>query len=209
LKDIILRDYPEVNSRPRSSVREDSRPRLSDPHGLADMLLYRINRLRAVGGGIVLRYCEGAFGVTRREWVLMALLESSGIVSSSELAAHARLDKSATSKAVNTLAKKGLISRTPRRGDRRYTEIALTTEGRDLYRAIVPIVAGINRQIMAPLSESEISLLDDMLDRMQRSANELMDAGPDLPLADRRHGGTTRFRPAVNRSAPATRSRSA
>jgi DNA-binding MarR family transcriptional regulator len=209
LKDIILRGYPEVNSRAGSSEREESPPRLGEPQGLADMLLYRINRLRAVGGGIVLRYCEGAFGVTRREWVLLALLESSGTVSSSELAAHARLDKSATSKAVNTLDRKGLISRTPRRGDRRYTEIALTPEGRDLYRAIVPIVAGINRQIMAPLTDSEIKLLDDMLDRLQRSANALVDAGPGLPLADRRHGGTTRFRSPVNQAAPAARSRSA
>ena len=48
--------------------------RLSQPLHYSDALLFRINRLRAVGGGLVLRYCEGQFGVTRREWVMIALL---------------------------------------------------------------------------------------------------------------------------------------
>jgi DNA-binding MarR family transcriptional regulator len=169
-------------------------PRLSQPRGLGDMLLYRLNRLRAVGGGMVLRYCEGEFGVTRREWVVLALLAGSGTVCSSALAAQAHLDKSATSKAVMALLKKGLISRSMRRGDRRYTELALTAEGRELYGRILPVVEGINRQLMSDLSEEEIRLLDGLLDRLQRSADALLDRGGALPLADRRRGGTARLR---------------
>lgn len=74
--------------------------RLRNPQGLRDMLLSRINCVRAVGGGMVLRYCVGRFGVTRREWVLIALLQGAGPVASSELAARAQLDKSGTSMAL-------------------------------------------------------------------------------------------------------------
>ncbi|MCY7319651.1 MAG: MarR family transcriptional regulator [Ramlibacter sp.] len=154
------------------------------------MLLYRINRLRAVGGGMVLRYCEGQFGVTRREWVMLALLSSTGPVSSSELAAHAELDKSATSKAVTALVDKGLMGRTARAGDRRYAQLELTAAGRDLHDRILPVVEGINRELMSALSADEVAQLDDLLSRIQQRADDLWREGPGLPRADRRNGGT-------------------
>lgn len=176
--------------------------RLRQPRVLADMLLYRINHLRAVGGGMVLRYCEGKFGVTRREWVLLALLAATGPIHSSELAARARLPKSATSKAVVALDRKGLITRSARRGDRRYAQLALTPAGEALYARILPVVDGINRQLLEPLSDREVAVLDGLLARMQQRANEMAQALPELPAADRRHGGTARpgRRPAADES---------
>jgi DNA-binding MarR family transcriptional regulator len=167
-----------------------SASRLAEPRALADMLLYRLNRLRAVGGGMVLRYCEGRFGVTRREWVLMALLAAHGPVTSSQLAQHAALDKSATSKAVMTLLRKGLISRAAVRGDRRFGMLALTPGGEDLYRRIFPVVAGVNRELMEPLSPAEVDLLDDLLARMETRAADMALAAGELPRANRRAGGT-------------------
>ena len=166
--------------------------RLSQPRGLGDMLLYRINRLRAVGGGMVLRYCEGRFGVTRRQWVALALLADAEAMTPSELAACAGLPKSAASKALVGLHRKGLITRSSRRGDRRYTQLALTPAGRKLHARILPLVEDVNRQLLAPLSEAEIAVLDDLLARMQQRAERMALALPALPPADRRHGGTAR-----------------
>ena len=164
--------------------------RLAHPQGLSDMLLYRINRIRAVGGGMVLRYCEGQFGVTRREWVMLALLSACGPVSSSELASRAELDKSATSKAVTALLRKGLVARSSRSGDRRFAQLELTPAGQALYDRILPVVEGLNRDLMAGLAPHEVAQLDELLERLQQRADELRRASPDLPRADRRHGGT-------------------
>jgi DNA-binding MarR family transcriptional regulator len=164
--------------------------RLDAPRRYDDMLLYRINRLRAVGGGMVLRYCEGQFGITRREWVMLALLHDSGPISSSDLAGRADLDKSATSKAVTTLLDKGLVERTTRPGDRRYSLLTLTDKGRALHARVLPVVEGITRRILAGLSRDEVAVLDDMLARMQTEAEALWAEAADLPRADRRHGGT-------------------
>jgi len=49
-------------------------------------LLYRMSRLLAVGGSMVIRLCEGRFGITRREWRLVATLAGRGELSSSQLA---------------------------------------------------------------------------------------------------------------------------
>lgn len=165
-------------------------PRLARPQGLPDMLLYRINRIRAVGGGMVLRYCEGQFGVTRREWVMLALLSAGGPISSSELAHRADLDKSATSKAVTGLLRKDLVVRSSRAGDRRFAQLELTPAGQALYDRIRPVVEGINRELMAGLQPHEVAQLDEMLERVQRRADELWRDATDLPRVDRRSGGT-------------------
>ncbi len=168
--------------------REPCRVRLSEPAGLVDMLLYRLNRIRAVGGGVVLRLCEGQFGVTRREWVLLALLHGGGPVSSSGLATRADLDKSATSKAVVTLVAKNLVRRSTRAGDRRYVELELTDAGRALFERMMPVMKDINAHLLGPLSERDVMLLDELLDRLLAAAVALSDAEAPWPSVDRRRG---------------------
>ena len=53
--------------------------RLASPGSLDDLLLYRINRLLSVAGSMVIRLCEGRFGITRREWRVLALLAQEGL----------------------------------------------------------------------------------------------------------------------------------
>ena len=168
--------------------REPRRARLSRPDGLADMLLYRLNRIRAVGGGVVLRLCEGQFGMTRREWVLLALLRGGGPVSSSGLAARADLDKSATSKAIVKLVAKHLVRRLPRAGDRRYAELELTADGHALFDRMMPLMKDINSRLLDLLSPREVTALDELLDRLLAAAIDLSDAPTPWPSADRRRG---------------------
>lgn len=165
--------------------------RLAQPEILDDLLLYRLSRLQAAAGGVVVRYCEGRFGITRREWRILAVLAARGPMGSSELAAFAHLDRPRTSKAVSALAKKNLISRTSRAGDARHIQVALTPAGRALHQDFFPLVSRINRELLAALTPQEMVLLDGMLERLQQRANTIA-AADGLPLADRRHGGSTR-----------------
>ena len=40
--------------------------RLTHPVAANDLLMYRLNRLLAVAGSLVVRLCEGGYGITRR-----------------------------------------------------------------------------------------------------------------------------------------------
>ena len=93
---------------------------------LDDLLLYRLSRLLAVAGSMVIRLCEGRFGITRREWRLIAVLASRGELGSSQLAEHAQLDRARTSKTIGSLVEKRLVSRVARAGDRRQVLLGLT-----------------------------------------------------------------------------------
>ncbi|MEP6791351.1 MAG: MarR family transcriptional regulator [Ramlibacter sp.] len=162
---------------------------LARPEVLDDLLLYRLIRLQSAAGGIVLRYCEGQFGITRREWRIVALLAAHGPLGSSELAAHAGLDRSRTSKAVTGLVAKNLVSRESAAGDARYVLLALTPQGAGIHAQLFPVVSAINQEVLAALEPGEMALLDDILARLQQRA-ERMAAREGLPLADRRHGGS-------------------
>ena len=162
--------------------------KLSRPRGIQDMFLYRINQLRAKGGGVVLRYCEGEFGITRREWVILAILSTEEVINSSSLASLAELTPPATSKAVSSLLTKGLLERNVDPQNRRVARINISKSGKDVYEQILPIVISINKYILETISKDEIKLLDSMLERMQEQANKLDMRG--LPLANRRSGSS-------------------
>ncbi|MES2974874.1 MAG: MarR family transcriptional regulator [Pseudomonadota bacterium] len=162
--------------------------RLSLPAALDDLLLYRINRLLAVGGSPIIRLCEGHYGITRREWRVIALLAQNEGLMSSQLALRAQLDRARTSKAVTSLVAKRLLSRVPGPGDRRQARLALTAQGRALYEDLFPRVQAINQQLLSALSPDDAARLDVMLDRLQQCADVALPGQEALPKADRRRG---------------------
>ena len=153
-------------------------PDLLHPNTLDDMLLYAMWQVQAHAGRVVVRLCETEFGITRREWRVLAQLAAHEGVLSSQLAQWASLDRARTSRALTGLAAKGLVERTPRPGDRREVRVHLTAQGRALHAALLPRVAQINRQLLSVLSEHEIKMLDACLQRLQVQAQQ-MGAGMD------------------------------
>jgi DNA-binding MarR family transcriptional regulator len=166
-------------------------PRLAQPQSLDDVLLYRMSRLLSTAGSMVIRLCEGGFGITRREWRLIALLAQEQGLLSSQLAARAQLDRARTSRAVTSLVAKKLVQRTQGAADRREARLALTPAGRELYRQLFPLVLQINRELLSPITRTQLQAVDRALARMQVQA-ETMVRGAQLPKADRRRGGRIR-----------------
>ncbi|MCO5117136.1 MAG: MarR family transcriptional regulator [Ottowia sp.] len=146
---------------------------LLHPQTLDDMLLYVMWQLQACAGSVVVRLCEGEFGITRREWRVLAQLAAHEGVQSSELARHASLDRARTSRALTGLVAKGLVERTPREGDRREVLVHLTAQGRALHAALLPRVAQINRELLSALDEGEVRQLVRFLERLQRQAEAM------------------------------------
>ena len=146
---------------------------LLHPQTLDDMLLYVMWQLQACAGSVVVRLCEGEFGITRREWRVLAQLAAHEGVQSSELARHASLDRARTSRALTGLVAKSLVERTPREGDRREVLVHLTAQGRALHAALLPRVAQINRELLSALDEGEVRQLVRFLERLQRQAEAM------------------------------------
>lgn len=153
------------------------------------MLLFRINRFFGVAGALATRLIETQFGLTRREWGVMATLAEVEGLLSSELADAAKLDRARTSRALGGLEEKGLVLRTPQPGDRRRVLVSLTPQGRAMYECILPVMARFNMEIASSLSAQEQVHLDAMLVKLRAKALEMEQQGEwaALPRVDRGH----------------------
>ena len=163
--------------------------RLDQPAALDDLLLYRLARLTAAAGSMVIRLCEGRFGITRREWRVLALLARHPGLMSSQLAERAQLDRARTSRAVTSLVAKQLLTRQAGQADRREARLTLTPAGRELYEQLFPLIRGIHHDLLGALEPRHLDALDESLERLQSRAESLA-AHADLPKADRRRGRT-------------------
>ena len=85
-------------------------PREPIEHPLAEMLMYRLYQAWSQSNPVFVRLCEGRFGITRREWRLLACAVEGGIMTSAELAAAAKLDLARTSRTLGALCGKRLAA---------------------------------------------------------------------------------------------------
>ena len=162
---------------------------MADPQALGDLLLYRLSRLAGAAGVPAVRLCEGRYGITRREWRMLALLAEGGAMHPSTLATQAQLDRARTSRALSALVAKGWVRRTVQASDQRYAHVELTDRGRRLHTQLFPEIAALNRELLSVLSPETIGALQAMLDRLQIQADHLA-ATCALPKAGRQRGRT-------------------
>lgn len=167
---------------------------LSDPRTVDDLLNYRLSCLLASSGAMVTRLCEGRYGITRREWRLIALLAAHGAMSPSELAERAHLERARTSRHITGLAERQLIRRVQLTHDGRRARVELTDQGRQLYEELFPQSVAFHAQVLAALAPAELAAFDTALAKLTEAAQRIARARPVAEKADRRHGGARRLR---------------
>ncbi len=154
-----------------------------------DLLLYRLSHLTAAAGAVVVRLCEGGYGITRREWAVVGQLYENGSMPPSVLAERMHRDRARTSRTLTALVQKQLVLRTIPANDRRSALVDLTPAGRHLYEVLMPQIQAINSQILSVLKPEEAASFDEALERLQARAQALRaELNPDLPKANRHQG---------------------
>lgn len=165
--------------------------RLTHPAAANDLLMYRLNRLLAVAGSLVVRLCEGGYGITRREWGLLMMLAQHPGMPPAELAQRLGLDRSRTSRAITSLLAKKLLTRDVMPGDRRQAQLSLTVAGQTLHDELFPQIKALNQDLLAGLRAEAVAGLDQALADMQQRAEAMVANRTDVPrtyrLRGRRH----------------------
>jgi DNA-binding MarR family transcriptional regulator len=167
---------------------------LAQPRTVDDLLNYRLSCLLASSGAMTTRLCEGRYGITRREWRVIALLAAHGAMSPSALAQSAHLERARISRHITELVDKKLIRRISLEQDRRRAEVDLTEEGRALYEELFPQSVRFNTEVLAALTPQEVRAFESALDKLTVRADAILAAKPVAEKADRRHGGARKLR---------------
>jgi MarR family transcriptional regulator, lower aerobic nicotinate degradation pathway regulator len=97
---------------------------------------------------------------------LLAALEEFGPDSQAALGRRTNIDRSDVVAALNELAEQGLIQRSPDPDDRRRNVITITPAGRKQLRTLEQVLAGVQEELLAPLSAADRTRLVRLLSRL-------------------------------------------
>jgi MarR family transcriptional regulator, lower aerobic nicotinate degradation pathway regulator len=119
---------------------------------------------------------QGLAGADARKWhyAVLAALQEFGPASQAALSRRTGIYRSDLVAVTNELAGRGLIERTPDPDDRRRNVITLTAQGRRYLRRLDKLVATLQDDLLAPLTQPErdqlVQLLARLLDHHARAA---------------------------------------
>ncbi|WP_454199041.1 MarR family winged helix-turn-helix transcriptional regulator [Nocardia sp. Marseille-Q1738] len=105
-------------------------------------------------------------GSRRYHYALLATLEEFGAASQAELGRRTRIDRSDVVAAVNDLAGRGLVQRSPDPADRRRNIITLTTAGARHLDDLDERLAGAQDELLAGFSAADRRTLITLLTRI-------------------------------------------
>ena len=168
-------------------MSKDSRHAWRQPAQLDDLFLYHLARLMNSAGSMVVRLCEGGYGITRREWRMIGLLADKGPMQPSQLAELAQLDRTRTSRTISGLIGKGLLRKQSMAGDARQALVQLSDSGLELHSQLFPQVQAINQELLSDISDEELQVLSEVFSRIGARGACMQQRG-DLPKAERRRG---------------------
>ena len=130
--------------------------------------------LRFVSNHVSYRFAQRleASGVTVAEWVILREMFDGDITSPSVLARETGLTRGAVSKLIDRLLHKKLVTRAEAAGDRRFQDIALTSEGRGIVPRLAVIADANDEDFFRHLSARERESLVATLKKLV-SGNDL------------------------------------
>ncbi|MFB7371093.1 MarR family winged helix-turn-helix transcriptional regulator [Streptomyces sp. NPDC056222] len=111
---------------------------------------------------------EGLAGEDARKWhyAVLASLDEYGPTSQAGLSRRTGIYRSDLVAVINELAERGHVERTPDPEDRRRNVITLTEQGGSHLERLDEVFAGVQDELMEPLSKLERELLTSLLERV-------------------------------------------
>jgi MarR family transcriptional regulator, lower aerobic nicotinate degradation pathway regulator len=106
------------------------------------------------------------FGITPQQFATLAKIREVGSVSQNQLGRLVSMDPAAIHGVIRRLSERGYINQDRMKGDKRLLMLSLSSAGRALVEAAIPLARDSQRASLAPLSAVEAETLDDLLTRL-------------------------------------------
>jgi DNA-binding MarR family transcriptional regulator len=149
------------------SQTETTEPREAD---IRDLFSYQLQRLAGLSTRIAALSIRPKYGITPRDWRVIAVLKYLGQAPLQDLAKHSGVLKSQMSRTVASLIDRGYIAKGANPEDGRSILLRLSPEGLDLSRQILEDSLRRNEEMMATLSRAEQQILVELLRRVTRTS---------------------------------------
>jgi DNA-binding MarR family transcriptional regulator len=145
---------------------------------LEAFLPYQLAVLAEVTSAGFARVYAGRFGLTIPEWRVLATVAEVPRVRAKDVGAARHLPKTAVSRAVSALRRRGLLKVDLNRQDKRESFLSLTAKGRDLHAELVPLARDYAQSLAQQLSPAERLALQTAFTKLSTA----LAAPPSEPL---------------------------
>jgi len=160
-------------SRSRSSKTPLAYPDADGSH-IEDFIAFRVAVLAHLMGRIVGLTCGRRFGVSLRQWRVLAFVGRYGKLSALEVARLSPLDKSQVSRAAAELIEHGCLRSTEAAGDRRRKQLMLTAAGRRLHARLLALGRQRNTRYAGVLTDAERAVFERGLRKLTDEARTMV-----------------------------------
>ncbi len=115
--------------------------------------------------------------ITFTQWVALMGLRDGLVDTCAGIARHLNHDTGATTRLVDQLERRGLVTRSRSESDRRVVHLKLTPQGKALAKALAPRIVAFWNEMLADFPAADVSTLLDMLERL----GDRVEAEPVVP----------------------------
>jgi len=138
---------------------------------LTDLVAIRVIHLADVISRAATLVFEKQYGLNNSELRALFVLHEEHPLTAAELSRRARIDKAWVSRSIDSLHKRGLVSRKAHPKDSRMTLISPTAAGVELTQKLAPIAWERQTRLLSGLSQQEAFRV---IETLERNANDLL-----------------------------------
>ncbi|WGH76439.1 MarR family transcriptional regulator [Tenacibaculum tangerinum] len=110
--------------------------------------------------------------LTKIQWIVLKTLHKKNGVAQQELAFLTDRDKTSLTRLINTMEKKGLVTRISSKLDRRIKNVHVTKKGELLFNETLPVIEEIANSLQENISEEEIKKAISVIKKVQNNINQ-------------------------------------
>jgi DNA-binding MarR family transcriptional regulator len=158
---------------------------MKKPDSVISFVTSRVLKLSNTLGLYSSRRYRDEFGLTLPEWRVLSVVAYSEPTTAREISRILATDKGWIGLSADSLRRRGYVSGTPDKRDRRRTLLTLTEEGRKKHEAVLAVSTWRQERLMACLPDGAGGLFIECLDRLQAEAEKLLEESETLKGAPR------------------------
>ncbi|MFV2038111.1 MAG: MarR family winged helix-turn-helix transcriptional regulator [Paracoccaceae bacterium] len=135
--------------------------------------LYWANRLSALARReLAMRFRAAGHDVSAEEWAILMLLWREDGQNPGEMSARTVRDPTTMTRLVDSMVRKGVVTRQADENDRRRSRICLTQMGRELQAILVPLAMPMINDAMRGISQADGEVAVRVLSRMTQNLSQ-------------------------------------
>ena len=164
----------KADGRRATNLRAGNAGRIDAPYRITDYPMHyfaAIQRQNQLNLGRALR----KLGLSAPAWRALAALHHKDGQTIGEIAQLAVLDRSSLGRLLDEMAKDGLVEREPLPDDRRALAVKLSSAGRKIFEASLPLVQHHYRNVLKGISPDEFKTLMRVLRRIKANSRMMSD----------------------------------